>query len=331
MKLHKYLLNLRLFDAAAPVATTTESISAEMKTFYDKDLLENAQASLVHDQFAQQRDIPKNNGKTIEFRRFEPLPKATTPLVEGVTPDGKNISVSAITATVQQYGDYVPLTDVVQLTTIDNILLETNQLLGQQAGLTLDTVTREIINAGTSVFYAGGKSLRSELAITDTITVEDVQYIVATLKGQNVPKIDGKYYGAIVHPHVIYDLKRDPEWQDVQNYASPENRLNGEVGMIEGVRFVETSEAKIFAKAGSGSLNVYSTLFVGANAYGTTKVDGGGLKMILKQLGSAGSADPLDQRGSAGWKAIKTAEILTETFMIRYESCSKFSNLELTN
>ena len=326
MKNHLLKLNLRLFDAVTPNATTDPGMSVEMKTFYDKDLLENAAPNLVHDQFAQTRDIPSHGGNTIEFRRFEPLPKAMTPLVEGVTPDGKKLTVTKITSTVQQYGDYVPLTDRVQTETIDNVLLETNQLLGQQAGLTLDTVTREVINAGTSVYYCGDKTLRSNLTIEDTLKVADVDYIVAVLKGQNVPKIDGRYYGAIAHPHVLYDLKRDPEWQDVRNYAAPEERLTGETGMYNGVRFVETSEAKIFEKAaGSGTLNVYSTLFVGANAYATTKTADGGLRMIVKQLGSAGSADPLDQRGSAGWKAIKTAEILTQTYMIRCESCSKFS------
>lgn len=327
MKEHYLRLNLRLFDAVTPNATTDSGLSAEMKVFYDKDLLENAAPALVHDQFAQLRDIPKHGGNTIEFRRFEPLPKAMTPLVEGVTPDGKKLSVSTLTAQVQQYGDYVPLTDRIQTEAIDNVLLETNQLLGQQAGMTLDTVTREVINAGTSVYYAGGKTLRSALTKTDTITVETVQMIVAIMKGQNVPKIDGRYYAAIVHPHVIYDLKRDPEWQDVKNYAAPEDRLTGEIGMIEGVRFVETSEAKIFEGEGASGINVYSTLFVGQNAYGTTKTADGGLKMIVKQLGSAGSADPLDQRGSAGWKAIKTAEILTQTYMIRCESGSKFSDL----
>lgn len=327
MKKHLLRLNLQLFAAVTPNATTDSGLSVEMKTYYDMDLLENAGPSLVHDQFAQTRDIPANGGNTIEFRRFEPLPKATTPLTEGVTPDGKKLSVTKLTSQVKQYGDYVPLTDRVQTETIDNILLETNQLLGQQAGLTLDTVTREVINAGTSVYYCGGKTLRSALTPTDTLKVADVDYIVAVLKGQNVPKIDGSYFGAIAHPHVMYDLKRDPEWQDVRNYAAPDERLTGETGMYGGVRFVETSEAKIFTGAGAAGIGVYSTLFVGANAYATTKTANGGLKMIVKQLGSAGSADPLDQRGTAGWKAIKTAEILTETYMIRVESGSKFSKI----
>lgn len=330
MRKHYLKMYLKLFDAAVtPNATTDTGLSAEMQIFYDKHLLVNAQPSLVHDQFAQVRDIPKNNGNTVQFRRFEPLPKALTPLTEGVTPKGQKLSVSKLTATVAQYGDYVPLTDLVQVETVDNILLETNQLLGQQAGSTLDTVSREVLNSGTSVYYCGGKTLRSALTPTDTLTCADVDFIVAVLKGQNVPRIDGKYYAAIVHPHAMYDLKRDKEWQDVKNYAAPEDRLTGEIGMYNGVRFVETSEAKTFEEAGADKIRVYSTLFLGANAYGTTKIEGQGLKMIYKPLGSAGSADPLDQRSTSGWKAIKVTEILTQTYMIRCESGSKFSTMNI--
>lgn len=308
----------------AQVVNTTTQLTAEMKTFYDKDLIRNAKPALVHNQFGQKRNIPKNGGKIIEFRKFSPLAKATTALTEGVTPDGKKLTVTAITATVGQYGDYVALSDVLQLTSIDNTLLEANRLLGAQAGETLDALTANILAAGTNVQYAGGHKARAEVTKDDVMTVEEIKKAVRTLKNNNAGKIGGSYVG-IIHPDVAYDLTNDPKWEAVKTY-DPKDWYNGEIGRICGVRFVETTEAVKFATGGGTSgAAVYATLIIGADAYGVTTVEGGGLKTIIKQLGSGGSADPLDQRSSAGWKALHTAKILVEEFMVRIESCATAS------
>lgn len=149
--MRKQRMNLRLFDV---MTTTTETLSAEMKIFYDGVLLDNAKPNLVHDQFGQKRPIPKNGGKEIEFRRYKTLPKALTALTEGVTPDPNKMSVTTVTAKVKQYGDWISLSDVLLLTAIDNNLTEAVVLLGDQSGRTLDTITREVINGGTNVLYA---------------------------------------------------------------------------------------------------------------------------------------------------------------------------------
>ena len=317
------MFNLQLF--AAEVQTTLlAGLSPEMKTFYDMTLIDEAQANLVHGQFAQKKPIPKGSGKTIEFRKFASLPKATTPLTEGVTPDGKSLTVTAITATVSQYGDYITMSDVLELTTIDNVILEATKLLGRQAGLTLDTIVRNVMHSGTNVTYcpkvaADGTETevtsRSGLDETCQLTVKVVQQVVAKLRAQNAPTINGDYV-AIIHPYVAYDLMRDPEWIEAHKYAQPENLYEGEIGKIAGVRFVETTEAKIYAGG------VFGSLFLGDGAYGDTEVTGGGLQTIVKQKGSAGTADPLDQRSSVGWKAIKTAELLVENYLVRVESKS---------
>lgn len=311
------MINLQVF-ANVVQTTLLEGLSAENKTFYDMTLLDEAQAALVHDQFAQKRPIPKNGGKTIEFRKFASLPKATTPLTEGVTPDGKSLNVTAITATVAQYGDYITQSDVLELTSIDNTIVEATKILGRQAGLTLDTVTRNVLQSGTNVTYcpkSDGSEVtsRSGLDATCQLTVKVVQQVVAKLKGQNAPTINGKYV-AIIHPYVAYSLMRDPEWIDAHKYAQPDNLFTGEIGEIAGVRFVETTEAKVYDGG------VFGTLIMGANAYGVTEITGGGLQTIIKQKGSAGTADPLDQRSSIGWKAIKTAELLIPNYLVRVES-----------
>ena len=198
-------INLQLF-AATVQTTLLEGLSAEMKTFYDMTLIDEASANLVHDQFGQKRPIPANGGKTIEFRKFSSLPKATTALTEGVTPDGKSLTVTTITATVAQYGDFITQSDVLELTSLDNTILEATKLLGKQAGLTLDTIVRDKIHGeNKSIFWANDKTSRSGLTNDDQLTVKEIQAVVAFLRGQNAPTIGGKYV-AIIHPYVAYDL-----------------------------------------------------------------------------------------------------------------------------
>lgn len=405
-----YNLNLRLFDGNTNV-TTDGGLSGEMKTYYSDYLIDNAEPYLVHDQFGQKHPIPKNGSKTIEFRKYSPLAKALTPLTEGVTPDGQKLNMSVLTATVAQYGGYIELSDVLLLTAIDNNLLEATELLASQAGRTLDTVTREVLQGGTNVFFAGGKSARSALGYTsaetnDNVTVDGLRKCARILKVQNTGKING-YFVGIIHPDVAYDIMSDPKWVNVKTYSDPDGIYEGEIGKIEGIRFVETTEAKVFhagdltkgarnltvktnasastsvavkekitsadatdmagrsvligtgkftiasatagnagsasitlteavtasaddviypGEAGAGGRDVYGTLILGSNAYGVTEVTGGGLQHIVKQLGSAGTGDPLDQRATAGWKAIKVAERLVEQFMVRYESVSTFND-----
>ena len=331
-----FTINLQLL---ATQTTLLDGLSAEMKTFYDMTLIDEAGPQLVHDQFGQKRPIPANGGKTIEFRKFSPLAKAMTPLTEGVTPSGSDLNVTSITATVAQYGDFIVQSDVLELTALDNTILEATKLLGKQAGMTLDTVVRNVLNSGTNVTYCpkiaaatGAETAvtsRANLDLTAKLTVDVVQQVVAKLRAQNAPTINGDYV-AIIHPYVAYDLMRDPEWIDAHKYAAPENLYNGEIGKIGGVRFVQSTEAKIWrdntCPAQSGATpayyGVFSTIFLGEGAYGVTEITGGGLETIVKQKGSSGTADPLNQRSSVGWKALKTAEILVDNYMVRVESMS---------
>lgn len=325
----KMELDLQLFATAANTTTSTASgndLSVEMKTYYSDYLIDMATPLLVHDQFGQKHPIPKNGGKTIEFRKYSPLAKAMTALTEGVTPDGQALDVSAITATVAQYGGWIQLPDMLLLTAIDNNMVQATELLGDQAGRTLDTVTREVLNGGTNVqYYDGSVASRSALTADNKLTVDCIFRAVRFLKSQNAKPIDGSFVG-IIHPDVAYDLMRSAEWIDLQKYTNNVDHVyNGEIGKIGGVRFVETTEAKIFAKGGASGVDVYSTLILGSNAYGVTEVTGGGLQHIVKQLGSSGSADPLNQRASVGWKAVKTAERLVEPYMIRIETGCTFN------
>lgn len=327
-------VNLQLFNNTN--VTTSPALSAEMKTYYDKDLLDNAEPELVHRQFGQKRPLPKNNGKTIEFRSYSQLPKALTPLTEGVTPNGRSLEVNDITATIAQYGDYVEISDLLDLTGYDPNILEANKLLGSQAGRTLDTITRNAISAGTNVMYQAKEdgtavATRAGLTADCLLTIDTVFEAAAILKAKNTPKIDGSYV-AIIHPYVAKDFmianREAGTWIDVNKYSNATKIFEGEIGKVAGVRFVESTEAKIWGAGQDGAPNglaVFSTLVFGDGAYGVTDLEGGGLQMFVKQLGSAGSADPLNQRATVGWKASTTSKILAEEFIVRIESTSSHS------
>lgn len=325
-------LDLQMFATASTQnqnTTGASGMSAEMKTFYEKRLIDQAEPALVHDQFGDPYPIPANGGKNIEFRKYDSLPKATTPLTEGVTPDGQTMNVSTVTAEVKQYGGWVPITDTLQLTAIDNNIVQATKIIASQAGRTLDTIVRDVLAGGTNVIYApkigeGGAETavtsRATLDATCQLTSDLIARAATQLKAMNADPIGTSFVG-IIHPYVAYDLRRDPDWIDVHKYAQPDEIYNGEIGTLHGVRFVETSEAKIWKGTGCpAGLAVFSTLILGAHAYGSTEIEGGGLEHIVKQLGYGD--DPLNQRASVGWKAHKTAERLVEQYMVRIESCS---------
>ena len=325
-------LDLQMFATASTEnqnTTGASGMSAEMKTFYEKRLIDQAEPALVHDQFGDPYPIPANGGKNIEFRKYDSLPKATTPLTEGVTPDGQTMNVSTVTAEVKQYGGWVPITDTLQLTAIDNNIVQATKIIASQAGRTLDTIVRDVLAGGTNVIYApkigeGGAETavtsRATLDATCQLTSDLIARAATQLKAMNADPIGTSFVG-IIHPYVAYELRRDPDWIDVHKYAQPDEIYNGEIGTLHGVRFVETSEAKIWKGTGCpAGLAVFSTLILGAHAYGSTEIEGGGLEHIVKQLGYGD--DPLNQRASVGWKAHKTAERLVEQYMVRIESCS---------
>ena len=266
-------------------ATTSSDLSPEMKTFYNMTLIDVAGPKLVHDQFGRKEPIPSHGGKSMEFRKFATLPKATQPLSEGVTPDGKNLSVSTVTANVNQYGDYIRQTDLLELTAIDNTIVQATRKLGDQAGRTLDTVVRDILHTGTNVLYASKWSGTTETEVshrydldgTAKMTVDTVERAVTKLRANNVEPMDDGYYVAIVHPHVLYDLRRSEDWISAHKYTHPRELYSGEIGEIAGCRFVATTEAKIFngADLASDSRTLTVNNAQGISASKTVAFDGG--------------------------------------------------------
>lgn len=313
--------------------TTVTQVPAEVNNWYDKVLLTRAIPLFVHVQFGQVRDLPRKAGTTtIKFRRYGNLSAATTALTESVTPSGSQMSVTDVTATALQYGDFITVSDVLDFASQDPMLTEAAELLGTQVGDTLDQLARNVLAAGTSVSYATG-SARGSQAAANKLTAAMVRLAVRTLKLNNARKItmmvdpDTGYattplnacYVAIVSPNTTYDLKGDSAFLPVEKYANKGKIMNGEVGAIDEVRFIESSNAKVFTGEGSGGVDVHGTIILGADAYGITRISGEALKNIVKPFGSAGSADPLDQRATSGWKATFITKILNNAFMTRIE------------
>lgn len=301
--------------------TASAGLSDEMKTFYDKVLLTRTVPKLIHTKFGQQKTIPMHAGRIIEFRKFAGLAVATTPLSEGVLFTSlKDLTVTATTATVAQYGDAVGFSDLVSTTTIDPLLTEASEILGEQAGETIDEVVRDVVAAGTTVIYVGTRTARNQIIATDTITPADVLRIALQMELNRARKIDGSWQ-AITHPRVIYDLMRTQEWRDAQNYHRTGRIFTGEVGELYGVRFWTTDKAALFADGGSGgTVDVYSVLVFGQEAFGVVNLAGGhNLQTVFQPLGSAGTADPLKVNSTMGWKATFGVKRLQEGFMLRYE------------
>lgn len=318
----------------ADTVTTRTQVVAEVNDFYDKTLLVRAVAYFCHTNWAQVRDIPANAGTdTIKFRRYGNLTAATTALTEGVTPQGSQLSTTDITATVAQYGDYVTLTDVVQLETPDPLLTETAEILGDQLGDTLDQLTRDVLVAGTTVQYANGQAGRSSVTSSDKMNATETRKAVRTLWGNKAKPVTRRIdpnnaYGTtgmrpcfigIVSHNTHYDLKGDSNFIPTNKYPNQNDVMENEVGAIDEVRFVMTQNAKVFAGAGSGGIDVHATLIMAQNFYGITRIAGNAVKNIIKPLGSAGASDPLDQRGTSGWKAWFVAKRLNEAFAVRVE------------
>lgn len=382
--------------------TTSEGVSPLLQATLNRYLIETTKPTLVHTQFGQKVSIPKGQTKTITFDRMSPLPKATKPLEEGVTPRGSAVHITRITGEPEQYGNYITYTDQLDFFAHDPSpkMLRYTELLGDNAAETLEDIAAHTLASSTNVQYAGGVTSRT--ALTDTLTIDEVRKAVRTLKGNKAKKIDGDYI-CIVHTDIAHDLMSDKKWEYPHTYSDTKELYAGEMGRLYGVRFVESPDAKVFygSKLGGDSgydeltivkvdaankrvyvaeeitadmtssiskvligglaftaaatkgidgnayltltgtgfdkLNVnmkvypgdgtasgkpvYATLVLGANAYGTTGLKET-LKSISKGLGSAGTADPLEQRGTMAWKAYHLTKVLVPEFMVRIESVS---------
>jgi N4-gp56 family major capsid protein len=337
--MEKILFNIQLFawsqgQAGAPTTnpvnvSTQSSMAATMKTFYDTALLENAREEMVFTQFGDKQPM---KGNKVEWRKFNKFPKAMTPLTEGVIPSGQDFGMTSIEATTTQHGDYVAVTDRLELESFDDVIYGATTEMGAAEGETYDTLTRNILVAGNCVMYCPDTTDpvnpvlgRNHIAKTCILTPDMVSKAATWLKKNKAPKIDGSYV-ALIHPSVAYDLRNSEEWKEYHKYNDVAPIFKGEIGELHGVRFVETNEAKIWK---DGDTCVYATLFLGKDAFGILDPEGEGMEMIIKTKDQIGG--PLNQFSTIGYKFCHGAKILYQERMLRVESGSSFGSMDEAN
>ena len=312
----------------------TTNIPNGVNNYFSSDLLLRVVPNFEFVRWASlSKDIPQNNTTTIKFRRHGNLTAKTTPVVEGVTPAADNVSVTDITAQARQYIGYLVFTDVVQYTSDDPDLNDWNAIQADQAKDTMDQLTRTEIYAGSSVQYASTATNRGEVAAAMTLDADEILEAQTTLKNANCKKLtkminpSANYnttpvnacYIGFLHPNSTRVLSTSGNWTPVEKYSSQMGVFPNEVGKCHDVRFIETTQCPVYTGEGSGSINVYATLILGEGYYGVSRIAGKAMETIIKPLGSGGTSDPANQRGTKAWKAWFVAKRLNELFAVRIE------------
>ena len=281
--------------------TTSSALSAGMQTYYNRELLRTFEPNLVHLQFGDEHRMPPHSGLVMNMRKLIPLETNTKALSEGDPGESVMLAETEVTVQLQQYGEYARCTDKIDLTHLDMDIMRRTKLFGDAGARSIDAVVREELAKCANVIYAGGKASRAELTAADKLTSRELRKAVKTLK-KNHAQTFGGYFVAIIGPDTMYDLQEDEAFVKVSQYQDKENIYTGEVGRLFGVRLVETTEAKIFEGTGADGADVASVIVLGQYAYGVTSLKGAKPRVIVKPAGSAGTADPLDQISTVGWK-----------------------------
>lgn len=304
---------------------TIGALTAENQTFYDRTLLERLLPELQYAEDADQKVIPAGKGTEVEFRRYESLAIPTAPLTEGVTPDGKSLSITTIKATAKQYGDYVTVSDVLDLQGKDPTITETSELEGEQAALLIDTIVRDELLSGTNVQYANGKASRDNIAPTDVINGTELRKAFRRLKKSGVKPFADGFYRVILDADQEYDFKEDKSsngFTEVAKYADPMKLLKGEIGTFDKGRIKVSTNADTIEVGTTTKVTVHKAVVYGRHAYAMVNIQKGKGKprIIVKRASESGTNDPLEQRNTIGWKNFFTAKRLNELAIVRIES-----------
>ncbi len=334
------------YDGSATPFDGVNTMSGELKTFYDTELLENARAELFYAQFAKRQPLPANHGTTVEWRKWNTFAKASQ-LTEGVIPTGQKFGMSSKTGSINQYGTYASISDKLEMRAYDPVILGATEEMGASMAETQETLIRDALLVNTNVLYCDNISLATgeitgatptacnEMEATETVmsvlTPDSVARAVTAMKKNRVPTINGKYY-AVIHPSVAYDLRKSKEWVEAHKYAATSEIFNGEIGELHGCRFIENVFAPVLGgdyanKAGS---KTYATYFFGKDAFGIIDPEGGAAEMIVKDKSQVGG--PLNQFSTVGYKLeTNGATILYTERVLRVMSCSSYSATDEQN
>lgn len=307
--------------------TTVSVLPPAVREYYDRLLLMTAYPMLVHTRFAQKRALPRKMGDTIVFRRYARLSTVPVPLQDGITPPGAPLSVTDIKARVDFYGNFIMVTNQVELTVEDRVLNESSRLLAQNLGQTMDEVTRDVLASTSSVLLcSNGTNGNSPTELTKA----DIDSAVQTLLGNEAEMISSvvaagrDFATAPVRPafwgyidtSLLDDLEAVSNFMHSANYPNQNTVLDGEWGSTGNVRWLYTSIGSVT----SAATPVYNNFIIGKEAYAVVHLGSESGEFYIEPLGSAGSADPLHQRATVGWQHPFVARILNDAFMLNLEA-----------
>lgn len=302
-------------------------------------LLVRGHEEMILEKFGQTYVIPTNKTKIAIFRRYEILPLATTALQEGVTPTGTKPTITDVSVTLQQYGDFIPFSDVIMDTHEDPLLQEYGALCMQQWTETIETIRWNVLKAGTNVFYANG-SARTDVNTALTLTVQrkatralkrqrgrHVTQIVSSNGNFRTEPIEAAFVG-ICHSDVENDIRSMQGFIPTKQYGTASPWAN-EIGTVEDVRYVRSTLFTPFADGGGAkgamisttgtSADVYPVLIIGKDAYGIVPLKGKAAISLSVVNPKPVSGDELGQRGSVGWKTMQNSVILNDLWIARIE------------
>ena len=334
------------YDGTTQPFDGTNSLSGELKTFYDTELLENARVEMFYAQFAKKQKLPANHGTTVEWRKWNTFAKAGM-LQEGVIPTGQKFGMSSKTGSINQYGTYAAVSDKLELRAYDDVILGATEEMGASAAETQETLIRDGLLVNTNVMYCDNVTLatgevtgatpttcnlmEASATVMCLLTPDSVAKAVTIMKKNRVPTINGKYY-AVIHPSVAYDLRKSEAWIEAHKYAATSEIFNGEIGELHGCRFIENVFAPILGgdyKNKAGTVT-YATYFFGKDGFGIIDPEGGALEMIVKDKSQIGG--PLNQFSTIGYKfETNGATMLYTERVLRVMSCSSFSATDEVN
>ena len=323
------------------MSTEYGDISPRVAVHAQRQLLERGVASMVFEKFGQGKPVPMKSSLVTKFRRYSALPFATTPLTEGVTPSSKQMAAVDITATLVQYGDLLTISDIVQDTHEDPVMMEAMELLGEQASQTIETIRFDILKAGTNVHYANGATRAGintaytkarQRAIVRSLKSQNAKYISKSIKSTpswGTEQVQPSFIG-VIHPDMEGVIRDFEGFVPAEKYGTAKP-YETELGKVEDVRYVCSTIIQPWADAGAAagatlmstsgtSADVYPVLVFGRDAYGIVPLKGrNSITPSVLNAGTPSKSDPLGQRGHASWKAMTTAAILNDNWMARAE------------
>lgn len=321
------------------VQTKTSDLAADLQTYMTSETLKRAKYQTVLDQFGKREDIPEGNSKTIQFTQYAELAIVVDPLTEGVAPAGSKLAASAITATVDQLGDFLTITDLAGLTPKHRKMQEKYRILGTQAARSLDRLIFSAVSAGTAVRYANSKAGRDNIVAGDKLTWADIRKEVTRLRksgayeftevakrkedtGEIETKAGDGNFVLIVDPSVEQDLMDDTDFKAAVTQQANKEKGNelytGVIARFAGVTVLRSNNIPTIANA--GSVPVHISLLFGMDAYANTDLQ----KLKVYKQGPGGVSDPLEQIMTLGWKAAAKSCILNNNWMGRLESGSNY-------